>query len=39
MDINFQNPLSTGSGLALEVCTPTATTGRIDFTASGYVAP
>lgn len=39
VDITFKTPLPTGTGLALEACTPTAATGRIDIHARGYVAP
>lgn len=35
----FNTPIQSGTGLGLEMCTPTATSGRIDFTATGYVAP
>lgn len=27
------------AGLAIEMCTPSAQTGRIDFNVTGYVAP
>ena len=36
--IKFINPLSTGTGLALEVATITAVTGAIDINVSGYTA-
>ena len=39
-NITFTNPISSGTGLALEICTPSAAaTGRIDFNVIGYVAP
>ncbi len=38
-DLSFVNPLDGGTGLAIEMCTPTAQTGRIDFNVKGYVAP
>lgn len=39
INIPFQNPLSGGTGLAIEAVTLTAVTGGIDLNVQGYVAP
>jgi hypothetical protein len=38
--VKFPNPVDGGTGLAVEMCTPTAlTSGRVDFDVYGFVAP